>query len=46
MAGLVPAIHVLLQRRKKNVDGRLEAGHELERADAGQFSGVARLRDV
>jgi hypothetical protein len=28
MAGLVPAIHVLLQRRKKDVDGRHEAGHD------------------
>jgi hypothetical protein len=46
MAGLVPAIHVLLQRRKKNVDGRHEAGHDVERTDARQFSGVARLCDV
>ena len=38
MAGLVPAIHVLLQRRKKDVDGRHEAGHDVERADATRQS--------
>jgi hypothetical protein len=42
MAGLVPAIHVLLQRGKKDVDGRHEAGHDVERADVRQF---AELRD-
>ena len=34
MAGLVPAIHVLLQRCKKDVDGRHEAGHDVEGVDA------------
>jgi hypothetical protein len=38
MAGLVPAIHVLLQRRKEDVDGRHDAGHDAERADARQFA--------
>jgi hypothetical protein len=38
MAGLVSAIHVLLQRRKKDVDGRHEAGHDVERADVRQFA--------
>jgi hypothetical protein len=38
MAGLVPAIHVLLQRRKKDVDGRHEAGHDVAGADAWQFA--------
>jgi len=28
MAGLVPAIHALLVRRKKDVDARLKAGHD------------------
>ena len=31
MAVLVPAIHVLLQRRKKDVDGRHKAGYDVER---------------
>jgi hypothetical protein len=38
MAGLVPAIHVLLQHRKKDVDGRHEAGRDVERADARHFA--------
>jgi hypothetical protein len=38
MAGLVPAIHVLLQRCKKDVDGRHEAGHDAERADVSKRS--------
>jgi hypothetical protein len=28
MAGLVPAIHVLLLARKKDVDARHKAGHD------------------
>jgi hypothetical protein len=28
MAGLVPAIHVLILRGKKDVDARHEAGHD------------------
>jgi hypothetical protein len=28
MAGLVPAIHVLLYRMKKDVDARHKAGHD------------------
>ena len=28
MAGLVPAIHVLLQSRKEDVDARHKAGHD------------------
>jgi hypothetical protein len=28
MAGLVPAIHVLLEARKKDVDARHKAGHD------------------
>jgi len=30
MAGLVPAIHVLLGERKKDVDARHKAGHDVE----------------
>jgi hypothetical protein len=30
MAGLVPAIHVLLSR-KKDVDARVKPGHDVER---------------
>jgi hypothetical protein len=29
MAGLVPAIHVSLQRRKKDVDARDKRGHDV-----------------
>jgi hypothetical protein len=28
MAGLVPAIYVLVSARKKDVDARLKAGHD------------------
>jgi hypothetical protein len=28
MAGLVPAIHALLARKKKDVDARHKAGHD------------------
>jgi len=32
MAGLVPAIHVLGKRGKKDVDARDKPGHDVERA--------------
>jgi hypothetical protein len=32
MAGLVPAIHVLRSGTKQDVDARLKAGHDEERA--------------
>jgi hypothetical protein len=28
MAGLVPAIHVLIEEKKKDVDARHKAGHD------------------
>jgi len=31
MAGLVPAIHVLLDTSKKGVDARVKPGHDAER---------------
>jgi hypothetical protein len=31
MAGLVPAIHVLLAVKKEDVDARHKAGHDVER---------------
>jgi hypothetical protein len=30
MAGLVPAIHVLLSRKKQDVDARPKAGHDVQ----------------
>jgi len=38
MAGLVPAIHVFLAALKQDVDGRHEAGHDVERADVRQYA--------
>jgi hypothetical protein len=39
MAGLVPAIHVLLQRENKDVDARHKAGHD----EAKGFSAFRRV---
>jgi hypothetical protein len=35
MAGLVPAIHVLLPSMKEGVDARHKAGHEVENGESG-----------
>jgi len=34
MAGLVPAIHVLLDENKKGVDARDKPGHDVEKSHA------------
>jgi hypothetical protein len=41
MAGLVPAIHVLLEERKKDVDARAKRGH-----DESMFTAAGHLRHV
>jgi hypothetical protein len=43
MAGLVPAIHVLLSwaERKKDVDARPKAGHDVERFVANPIIRIA-----
>jgi hypothetical protein len=43
MPGLVPGIHVLMQERKEDVDGRDESGHDREDVTV---CALARLRDA
>jgi hypothetical protein len=40
MAGLVPAIHVLLAAFKKDVDARHKAGHDAAEFDANRLEKV------
>jgi hypothetical protein len=40
MAGLVPAIHVLLTWEKEGVDARHKAGHDVDRLSLGRLAYV------
>jgi hypothetical protein len=48
MAGLVPAIHVLINRRKKDVDARDKPGHDVGRASKkkARVSGPPKLTQL
>jgi hypothetical protein len=47
MAGLVPAIHVLLlAREKKGVDARDKRGHDAVCIDSGRYPSAPRVRKM
>jgi len=43
MAGLVPAIHVLLSQMKEDVDARHKAGHDEVDRSASDIVGIIQL---